>query len=190
MRALLVPVAAVAGLLVWAELVHARASGRGLGALADGVPAVDAVVVLGFRNRGRRANLVNRFRVRAGLRSLDPRARRRVLVLCGGAVAGGVSEARVMADYARRRGYRGLIRLESTSASTRENIRNAIPILDEEHADAIAIVSDALHAAKGRGYLWQLRPDLAARLRRGREYRLGEALPMKVVTAMMHGTGP
>ena len=50
--------------------------------------AVDAVVVLGYRNRGARANYINRYRVRAGLRSLDPAADDSVLVLCGGTVAG------------------------------------------------------------------------------------------------------
>lgn len=52
------------------------------------VAALDAVVVLGYRNRGARANYINRYRVRAGLRSLDPATDDSVLVLCGGTVAG------------------------------------------------------------------------------------------------------
>ena len=51
---------------IWAELVHWRASRRGFDTArhADG----DAIVlVLGYRNRGDRANFINRWRVRAGL---------------------------------------------------------------------------------------------------------------------------
>ena len=61
---------AVLATLLWAELVHWRASGRRLG---DGQAAGgrEAVVVLGFKNRGARPNQVNRFRVRVALRSID-----------------------------------------------------------------------------------------------------------------------
>ena len=45
----------------------------------------EAVVVLGFRNRGRRANVVNRWRVRLGLRARQPELGPSRLVLCGGA---------------------------------------------------------------------------------------------------------
>ncbi|QGQ21159.1 YdcF family protein [Cellulomonas sp. JZ18] len=139
--------------------------------------------MLGYRNRGRRANHVNRYRVRAGLRSLDPAAARSVLVLCGGAVAGGVPEAVLLARYARERGYRGPVLLDRESRSTWENVRNAIPFLED--ADSIAVVSSSLHAEKGRAYLWQLRPDLARRLRRGEDYRPGELLLVKPVAAAL-----
>ncbi|MBB4912680.1 hypothetical protein [Actinophytocola algeriensis] len=56
--------------LGWGEVVHWRASHRRLGT-ADAAGAGEAVVVLGYRNRGRRANVVTRWRVRAGLRSVE-----------------------------------------------------------------------------------------------------------------------
>lgn len=57
-------------------------------------PGREAVVVLGYRNEGERINAVNRFRVRAALRTLDPAAGESVLVCCGGAVGGPVPDRR------------------------------------------------------------------------------------------------
>jgi uncharacterized SAM-binding protein YcdF (DUF218 family) len=123
----------------------------------------EAVVVLGFRNRGRRANVVNRWRVRLGLRARQPELGPSRLVLCGGAVASVVPEADLMARYAREElGYTGPLVTETQSRSTWENIQNAIPLI--EAADHIKIVSNFWHTPKARGYLKQLRPDLAARL--------------------------
>lgn len=127
---------------------------------------------------------MNRYRVRAGIRSLDPNAHESVLVLCGGTVAGENAEADLMARYARvERGFTGPILLDRTSSSTWENIQNAIPLI--EQADAIKIVSNSLHAEKARAYLWKLRPDLAVRLRRGKDYRIGEITFVKPVAALL-----
>lgn len=175
-----------ASVALWAELVDLRASCRRLG---DDT-AVDrrgadslAVIVLGYRNRGERANFVNRFRVRAGIRSLDPAASTSLLVLCGGAVGGETPEAIVMQKYARDElGFRGAIALDPDSRSTWENIANAVPHIDR--ADAIKIVSNAPHAEMGREILWQQRPDLAARLVRGEEHRFGEAPVLKILSAL------
>lgn len=177
-----VPVVVVAA-LVLGEVTHARASRRRLG---DGrsVAGRDAVVVLGYRNRGARANYVNRYRVRAGLRSLAPTADESVLVLCGGAVAGEVPEADLLERCARdEHGYTGAVRLDRESTTTWENVRNAIPLVED--ADTIAIVSSSLHAEKARAYLWQLRPDLARRLRQGEDYRVGELALLKPLAALL-----
>jgi len=178
-------VTVVAGLVtsvVRAELVHWRASRRrlGHGRAGDGT---DAVVVLGYRNRGHRVNVVNRYRVRAGLRSLDPAAARSVLVLCGGPVAGDLPEADLLERHARRLGYSGVVRLDRTSRTTWENIENAIPLIED--ARSIAIVSSSLHAEKARTYLWRQRPDLAARLRRGADHRSGEMTWAKPAAAVL-----
>ena len=228
-----------------------------------------AVVVLGFANRGARANFVNRYRVRAGLRSLGTRGRRgsklrplesdglraaasrrastvrrestirqssgdvsiseswaafadaslarivrpsavsgiarpsavsgivrpsavsdiarasaaaEVLVLCGGAVSGPVPEAEAMENYARARGYTGPIRLDRESRSTLQNIENAIPLIED--AASVAIVSNSVHALKGRILLRKLRPDLADRLVRGADYRFGEQILVKPIAAV------
>ncbi|MFF0545072.1 YdcF family protein [Nocardia thailandica] len=173
-------VAGVTALLLWGEYASWRASRRLTGA-AEGPDEV--VVVLGFRNQAPRANLVNRGRVRAGLRSRDPGARTSRLIFTGGAVAGEVSEAELMAGYARRLGYTGLVETETESRSTWENIANVEPLL--ESADRIKIVSDAPHAARARRYLLRRRPDLAARLVRGEDYRFGESMPLKPVVALL-----
>lgn len=142
-----------------------------------------AVVVLGYRNPGDRANAINRFRVRAGVRSIDPSATESVLVLCGGAVAGDVPEAELLARCARDLGFTGPIRLESASTSTEENIARAIPLLED--AESIAVVSNSHHALKGRICLRRLRPDLAERLVPGGDYRLGELWWVKPVEAVL-----
>jgi len=169
--------------LVFGEVTHWRASHRRLG---DGKSAghAEAIVVLGYKNAGTHANYMNRYRVRAGLRSIDPAARASTLVLCGGVVGGRTPEAELMESYARDAlGYTGPTRLDNTSRSTWENIQNAIPLIED--AESIKIVSNSLHAEKGRAYLWRLRPDLADRLARGRDYRLGEMMFIKPIAALI-----
>lgn len=169
------------GVLLWGEWAHWRASRRLLGADAGSGPR-QAVVVLGYGNRGDRANWVNRYRVRAAMRAVDPGSDT-VLVLCGGSVEGPVPEADLLARYARARGYTGPVLLDRTSRTTEENICNAIAFIED--ADRIVIASDAVHAEKARAHLWQQRPDLAVRLVRGREYRFGEVTLMKPAAAII-----
>lgn len=172
----------VLALLGWGEVEHWRASTRRLGTAAPGYGASEAVVVLGYRNRGNRINAVNRWRVRAGLRSRDSAGAR--LVLSGGPTGGGRAEAQLMADYARKiRGYRGQLCVETDSRCTWENVRNVIPLIED--ADRIKIVSHSLHAEKARAYLWRQRPDLGARLVRAQDYRLGEWLVVKPALALL-----
>ncbi|MFD3745226.1 YdcF family protein [Nocardia sp. NPDC058633] len=168
------------GVLLWGEWANRRASRRYVGA---GTVGSEAVVVLGYRDAGPRANAMNRWRVRAGLRSIDPAAPRTRLVLCGGACAGPRSEASLMARYAREGcGYDGELVLEQASRSTWENIAFAIPLLRD--VDRIKIVSLPTHAETARHYLAEQSPELAARLVPGQEYRFGEWLPLKPVFAL------
>ncbi|WP_231488523.1 YdcF family protein [Brevibacterium sp. VCM10] len=145
------------------------------------------IVVLGYANRGQRPNGINRFRVRAGLRSIDPRARSSLLIFCGGAVAGRTSEGLILERFARDElGFTGRTVLEGQSTTTWENIANAIPIIDREltPATTISIVSNSHHAEKARDHLWQMRPDLARRLVRGGDYRFGEHPLVKPIAAV------
>lgn len=175
-------VLAAATAVAAAELLHWRASRRGLGDAAS-TDGLEAVVVLGYRNAGARANWMNRWRVRAGIRSFDPAASEKLLVLCGGAVGGPIPEAELMATYARELGYAGAIELDRESRTTWENIENAASLI--AGAASIKIVSNSLHAAKARGYLRRLRPDLAARLARGGDYRLGEQFWLKPIAVVI-----
>src|SRR5699024_1325382 len=91
-----------------------------------------------------------------------------------------VPEARVLERYASQAlSHTGHALVETESATTWENIANAIPLIDEVlKADSvISIVSYSIHADKARDHLWQLRPDLGRRLIRGADYRFGE-LPL------------
>lgn len=171
-------------LAAWAEFVHWRSSRRMLGDVVRtaGAGSTEAVVVLGYGNREDRANFVNRYRVRAGIRSID-RTADSTVVMCGGTVEGDTPEAVVMERFAREElEYTGRIVLEPDSRSTWENIENAIGLI--EHADAIKIVSNSPHAEVAREYLRQQRPDLAERLVRADEHRFGEIVPMKIAAAV------
>jgi hypothetical protein len=174
--------AAVIAAALWGEFEHWRSSRRRMGTRPGESGTGEAILVLGYRNRGTRANAMNRWRVRAGLRSCPPWPGPSRLVLCGGAVGGSVAEAELMARYAREScGYAGELITEARSQSTWENVQNAIPMIED--ADRIKIVSNSLHAEKARFYLREHRPDLAERLVPARDYRFGELILIKPVMA-------
>ncbi|MFF4244881.1 YdcF family protein [Streptomyces sp. NPDC001822] len=170
-----------AAALAWGEWLNWRWS-RALVGRSTG--ASEAVVVLGYRNPQPTANYINRWRVRAGLRSAaagDAHDTR--VIFSGGVTSGSASEARLMADYARSvLGFEGTVLLEGESATTWENIANVIPLL--ETVDRIKIASQPAHALKARAYLRRQRPDLAARLVRADDYRPGEWVAGKPLLAL------
>ncbi|MCZ0978270.1 YdcF family protein [Streptomyces diastatochromogenes] len=170
MRVWMLPTAGVA-LLAWGEWLNRRWSKTLVNPDGQGSRAV---VVLGYRNPSDSINLVNRWRVRAGLRSVgtDDGADT-VVVFSGGPVGGDVAEARLMAEHARSvLRFEGRVLVEDRSRNTWENITHVIPLLAD--ARRITIVSQPAHALKARAYLRRQRPDLAARLVPGEDYRLGE----------------
>jgi uncharacterized SAM-binding protein YcdF (DUF218 family) len=172
----------VALVIGWAEVVHWRASHRLTNPDHGGT---EAVVVLGYRNRGRdHANALNRWRVRAGLRSIDHTAPLSRLVFSGGSDDGeGVSEAAPMARYAVEHcGFTGEVVVEEESRTTWENVEKIIPLVED--AERIKFVSNPLHAEKARLYLRFQRPDLAPRMVRSADYRIGEWAPLKPLFAV------
>lgn len=166
--------------LVWSEWLNWRWS-RTLVGNSEG--AAEAVVVLGYRNPRATANVINRWRVRAGLRSIAAgSAQGTRVIFSGGATSSGASEAQVMADYAKSvLEFDGTVLLEDQSATTWENITNVIPLLED--VDHIKIVSQPAHALKARAYLRRQRPDLAEKLVRADDYRPGEWLTVKPLLA-------
>ncbi|MFF7053015.1 YdcF family protein [Streptomyces griseorubiginosus] len=172
--------AAVAA-LAWGEWLNWRWSRVLVG---DRAGASTAVVVLGYRNPGPTANLINRWRVRAGLRSTTADGTREArVVFSGGENGAGRTEAQLMADYARSvLAFDGTVLLEDRSRTTWENITNVIPLIED--VDRIKIVSQPAHALKARAYLRRQRPDLAAKLVRAEDYRLGEWVLVKPLLAL------
>ncbi|MBC9714748.1 YdcF family protein [Streptomyces sp. TRM66268-LWL] len=171
-----------AAILAWGEWMNWRWS-RAL--VGDGGGGAEGVVVLGYRNPQATANFVNRWRVRAGLRSVtaDGAAGTRVIFSGGATTSNGAAEAQLMADYAKSvLGFDGAVILEEESRSTWENITNVIPLLED--VDRIKIVSQPAHALKARAYLRRQRPDLAERLVRADDYHLGEWLFAKPLLAL------
>jgi uncharacterized SAM-binding protein YcdF (DUF218 family) len=174
---------ALAGAVVlgWGEWLNWRWS-RALAERAEG--GSEAVVVLGYRNPGPTANLVNRWRVRAGLRSVSAGGGRDTRVIFSGSAADtGATEARLMADYAKFvLRFDGTVLLEEESRTTWENVTNVIPLLED--VGRIKFASQPAHALKARAYLRRQRPDLAARLVPAADYRPGEWLVLKPLLAM------
>ncbi|MEV4598221.1 YdcF family protein [Amycolatopsis sp. NPDC049253] len=174
---------ALAGVVAlgWGEWLNGRWS-RAL--VGPGGGGSEAVVVLGYRNPQATANFVNRWRVRAGLRSVaDSNVRDTRVIFSGGTTGTGAAEARLMADYAKSvLGFDGTVVLEDQSGTTWENVTNVIPLL--EGADRIKIASQPAHALKARAYLRRQRPDLAERLVRSADYRPGEWLIGKPLLAL------
>lgn len=170
-----------AAALAWGEWLNWRWS-RALVGNSEG--AFEAVVVLGYRNPQSTANLINRWRVRAGIRSIAAdSARGTRVIFSGGVTSGGAAEAQLMADYAKSvLEFGGTVLLEDQSATTWENITNVIPLLED--ADRIKIVSQPAHALKARAYLRRQRPDLAERLVRADDYRSGEWMAVKPLLAL------
>ncbi|MEU0804305.1 YdcF family protein [Streptomyces sp. NPDC005970] len=174
---------AVAGAaaLAWGEWLNWRWS-RALVGNSGG--AVEAVVVLGYRNPQATANFINRWRVRAAIRSVDAdRAHDTRVIFSGGATSGGAAEAQLMADYAKSvLAFDGTVVLEDQSRTTWENITNVIPLLED--VDRIKIASQPAHALKARAYLRRQRPDLAEKLVRADDYHLGEWMVVKPLLAL------
>ncbi|MEV5508180.1 YdcF family protein [Streptomyces orinoci] len=172
---------AAAAALVWGEWLNWRWS-QALVGNREG-PS-EAVVVLGFRNPQPAANFINRWRVRAGIRSITgDHARDTRLIFSGGATGKGVAEAELLADYARSvLRWDGEVLLEDRSRTTWENVINVIPLLED--VDRIKIASQPAHALKARAYLRRQRPDLAERLVRADDYRPGEWLLGKPLLAL------
>lgn len=170
---------AAAAILLGSEFLHWQASRRGFdrSVSRQRTGSGEAVVVLGYSDPGPRANLINRYRVRAGLRSRRTDLGASRLVFTGGPVAGPVPEAELMAAYARKLGYQGDLLTEIASRTTRENIVNVIELISD--ADRIKIVSNSLHAEQARDELRRLRPDLARRLAPADDYRFGELMVIK-----------
>lgn len=167
--------------LAWGEWLNWRWSHTLVG---NSRGATDAVVVLGYRNPQARANAINRWRVRAGIRSAaaDGAHGTRV-IFSGGTTGNGATEAQLMADYAKSvLEFDGTVLLEDQSTTTWENITNVIPLLED--VDRIKIASQPAHALKARAYLRRQRPDLAEKLVRADDYRPGEWTLVKPLLAL------
>ncbi|PJI99774.1 DUF218 domain-containing protein [Streptomyces sp. 2333.5] len=170
-----------AAVLAWGEWLNWRWS-RAL--VGSSVGASEAVVVLGYRNPQSTANFINRWRVRAGIRSIATEgARDTRVIFSGGATSNGAAEAQLMADYAKSvLEFDGTVLLEDQSATTWENITNVIPLLED--VDRIKFASQPAHALKARAYLSRQRPDLAERLVRAYDYHPGEWMVGKPLLAL------
>ena len=166
---------AIAEWLTWrasADLVHT--SRRDPGDVAAG----EVVLVLGCPSRADGgASAMQRWRTRIAVRSTDPSIGR--ILFSGGATTGGRSEAAVMADYAVHRLHvpRSAIDLEEDATTTWENVSLTLPRL--KAATRVKIASNTFHARRARRYVLKQDPDLAARLHRAADYKLGEGAPIK-----------
>jgi len=165
-----------AATLAWAEWVTWRGSRE---AIPDdrldprAIGPDEIVLVLGCpANKRGTVSVLQRWRTRIAVRSTDVHDAR--LVFTGGATRGGLSEARLMADYAVQ--VLGVpercIVLEERAMTTWDNVAFALPVL--KTAGTIKVASNTFHARRARKYLALQAPSLAPRLHRARDYVPGE----------------
>jgi hypothetical protein len=170
------------------EWLHWSASRRFLGAPAtpdeDRAAGSEAVIVLGYPpRRNGQPHPLQRWRCEIAARSVDPDRSGQMIFTGAAAREDSPSEAAVMSGYARDvLGVPpGRIAVEDRARTTWQNVAFTLPLA--ERADSIKFASDSLHAARARRYLQAQRPELAARLSPGADYRFGEHLVLKVLTA-------
>jgi hypothetical protein len=182
-RRVLEAVVVMAATLTVVEVATWRASRRGR---SYGEPSSEAreeaLIVLGYPpTRRGRLHPVQRWRCQIAVRSRD-RSRSGIVIFTGGKRRSRITEAEVMAAYARDALELPSeeIRLEPDSWSTWEGIAFALPQVG--HADVIKIASDPLHAARARSYLRRMRPDLGERLAPADDYRALERWWIKAAT--------
>jgi hypothetical protein len=169
--------AAAAAVFGWAEWTTWRASREFYPAGAAGADQIvpgETVLVLGCPSPA-----LQRWRVRIAIRSTDPERAR--FVFSGGAVRTQISEAQMMANYAKH--TLGVptanIVIEDQSRTTVENVVNSAPLMAD--SPAIKIASNTLHAHRARRIIMDESPELAARLVPARDYLPAEGGPLHAV---------
>jgi vancomycin permeability regulator SanA len=169
------------GTVLLSEVLHWRASKRYLA--KDNMPGRCALIVLGFpARRDGRLHPIQKWRTDMAKRAFDSLGAG-TIVFSGAPSRGRPSEAETMAAYAVQLGVPATsVRTETRAKSTWQNIELSLPMV--EGFDRLAIVSDPLHAARGRRFVRAQRPDLAAHLVSAGEYKLFERWWLKVPTAV------
>ncbi|MGW0160445.1 YdcF family protein [Mycobacterium sp. NPDC003323] len=113
-------------------------------------------------------SVVDRWRVRIAVRSVDPQ--RALFVFSGAAVHTPISEAKMMADYAV--GVLGVppanVVIEDRSTTTVENVVNSAEVLAD--CAVVMVASNTLHAQRARRIMHDENPQLASRLVQARDY--------------------
>ncbi len=180
-KAVLTVVFGALGAVVLSETLHWRASKKFLG--KGNLTGRGALVVLGFpARRDGRLHPIQKWRTEMAKRAFASLGAERI-VFSGGPSRGRPCEAATMAAYALQLGVPATsVRTETKARSTWQNIELSLPMV--EGFDRLAIVSDPLHAARGRRFVWAQRPDVAAHLVSAGEYRLFERWWLKVPTAI------
>jgi uncharacterized SAM-binding protein YcdF (DUF218 family) len=142
-----------------------------------------ALIVLGFPARANGSlHPLQKWRTDMAVRAADRLGAERV-VFSGGPSRGRPAEAEMMAAYAVKAGIpAAFVRTETKATSTWQNIEFSLPMV--EGFDRLAVVSDPLHAARGRRFVKAQRPDLAEHLVSANEYVPFERSWLKLPTAV------
>lgn len=122
-----------------------------------------AVLVLGYPQRqDGTPHPVQRWRVAAGV-ELFGREGCRLMILSGGAPKTRRPEAEVMAELAAEAGVPAkMMAQEKASTNTWENAKLSSPLL--KRFERVFVVSDPLHARRGRRYFCRQSPELCPRV--------------------------
>lgn len=173
---------AAAGLAVVlaGELGHALARRVGTARPAHEVGRDEAIIVLGYPARPDGSpHPLQHWRADIAARSINPQAARTRIVCTGYAGQRRLSEARMLADLLVARGVPARwISVEEQATTTWQNIEFAVPLVAD--AEVIKVVSNGLHALRGRRFVRRQFPELADRLAPADDYRIGERWWLKV----------
>lgn len=108
------------------------------------------------------------------------------MILSGGNPHSNTVESDVMEGLAQQAGVpQQKISLERRARNTWENIGYSLPFL--EGVETIYIVSDSIHAHRGRRYLCRQRPDLCDRALAVARYRFAEMFFLKFPASLHEG---
>lgn len=175
-------VLAFLGTVLVSEAAHWRASKRQLPPGRRTARGPLALVVLGYPARHNGClHPVQRWRTELAVRARDELGADR-LVFSGAPSNGRPAEAAVMAAYAESLGVPGeALVTETRATNTKENVAFSQPLV--HGFDRVAIVSDPLHAARARRYLWEQSPEAASRLVSAGEYRFLDHWWLKIFSA-------
>ena len=172
------PVALGAACVLASEAVHWWASRRHFPPY-ENVEGPCALIVLGYPPRASGGlHPVQKWRTQLAARARDALGAE-ILVFSGAPSDGRPAEADVMAAYAKSIGVPAeALATETRATTTWENVAFSRALVDGYKR--LGIVSDPLHAARARRYLWQQSPELAARLVSAGEYRFMDHFWLKM----------
>jgi len=134
---------AIGGSLIWLILLGVRIWSFGY---SDFTQPADVVIVLGAGVEGVEPSPVFEERIRHGVDLLNNGIAEKILFTGGIGEGDSLAESKAASNFARALGiHKNAILIETNSRTTRENLEEAMSIMQQENLKTAVIVSDPLH---------------------------------------------